>query len=94
MIKLNSINQIYNGKDALCDVSVEMLPGNFYALLGHNGAGKSTLLNVIAGQEFPTSGVGNILGFALGEDLGEAKSQIGYISEKVNFLWETRCGFW
>ena len=85
MIKLNAIGQTYNNKTALADISLEMQEGKFYALLGHNGAGKSTLLNIIAGLEYPSTGFGKILGFSLGSDLGVAKTQIGYVSEKVNF---------
>jgi len=41
---------------ALKSISIEINPGDRYALLGHNGAGKSTLLKVLAGIYRPTSG--------------------------------------
>ena len=34
---------------ALSDVSFDIMPGDFYGLIGLNGSGKSTLLKVISG---------------------------------------------
>lgn len=41
---------------ALNDVSVDIMPGDFYGLVGLNGSGKSTLLKTIAGVLKPTKG--------------------------------------
>ena len=42
---------------ALEDVSFEVAPGEFFAVIGRNGSGKSTLLRCIAGIHEPDSGV-------------------------------------
>ena len=39
---------------ALKDVSLDIMPGDFYGLVGLNGSGKSTLLKTIAGVYKPT----------------------------------------
>ena len=36
-------------KQALCDLSLHLMPGEFVTVIGGNGAGKSTLLNAVAG---------------------------------------------
>ncbi len=41
---------------ALNDVSIDVMPGDFYGLVGLNGSGKSTLLKTIAGVLKPTKG--------------------------------------
>ena len=41
---------------ALKDVSLHVMPGDFYGLIGLNGSGKSTLLKVISGVDRPSAG--------------------------------------
>jgi branched-chain amino acid transport system ATP-binding protein len=41
---------------AVSDVSLQVSPGQVYAMIGANGAGKSTLMRTIAGLHSPTSG--------------------------------------
>src|SRR6185437_911631 len=41
---------------ALDHVSVDLIAGEFFVLLGPSGSGKSTLLNILGGLDVPTSG--------------------------------------
>jgi iron complex transport system ATP-binding protein len=65
------------GRWILRGIDLEVSPGSTCGIVGPNGSGKSTLLRVIAGYEFPTSGVVEVLGRRLGEtDLAELREHI------------------
>lgn len=49
LCSLSHIRKSFGPVKALQDVSLDILPGQCWGLVGHNGAGKSTLMNVLAG---------------------------------------------
>jgi zinc/manganese transport system ATP-binding protein len=69
------------GRQILEGVDFSVRPSEFVAVLGPNGAGKSTLMKAIVGL-LPTS-AGSLSVF--GESPGNARSRIGYISQRRGF---------
>jgi NitT/TauT family transport system ATP-binding protein len=51
-----NIGVVFNGRPALQDVSLAIVPNEVIAILGPSGCGKSTLLRVLVGLIKPTSG--------------------------------------
>jgi ABC-type sugar transport system ATPase subunit/ribose/xylose/arabinose/galactoside ABC-type transport system permease subunit len=56
VLEINKIVKSFGGTVALRDVSLEVQPGEFHALLGENGAGKSTLVKIVSGVYSPDKG--------------------------------------
>ena len=52
----NLSKRFEDGHTAVDDLSVDIYPQEFFALLGGSGSGKSTLLRLLAGFETPTKG--------------------------------------
>jgi ABC-2 type transport system ATP-binding protein len=47
MLKIEQLSKRFSDRQVLNNLSLEILPGEIYGLLGANGAGKTTLINII-----------------------------------------------
>ena len=59
MLSVRHLCKSFSGpraKTVLRDISLDLVAGDFVAVMGESGIGKSTLLNLIAGLEQPDSG--------------------------------------
>jgi putative spermidine/putrescine transport system ATP-binding protein len=55
-VRLVGVRKSYGGVVAIEDLSIEVLPGEFFTMLGPSGSGKTTTLRVIAGFEQADAG--------------------------------------
>ena len=53
IIKIEHVSKVFDGKEVLKDVSLDIKRGEFVTILGPSGCGKTTLLSMIAGFEKP-----------------------------------------
>ena len=56
IVSIQGVSKHFGAIRALDDISIDINPGEIFALLGPSGCGKSTLLRVISGFEVPTDG--------------------------------------
>jgi putative ABC transport system ATP-binding protein len=95
MIRLVNVSKTYHSSRirvaALADVSLEITPGTFAALMGPSGCGKSTLLHLVAGVDLPTAGEVWVNGQELSR-LSDAalsrfrRDQVGIVYQFYNLL--------
>jgi iron complex transport system ATP-binding protein len=72
-----------SGSTILDGVSLRVLPGEHWALLGRNGAGKSTVLAFCGALQHPTSGTVDVLGGRLGRvELQALRRRIGHVNPR------------
>ena len=79
---------------ALDDVSFEVQPGEFVAIMGPSGSGKSTLMNLIGALDTPSSGQLAIEGADVGamdaDQLADLRNRtIGFVFQQFNLLRRT-----
>jgi spermidine/putrescine transport system ATP-binding protein len=55
-LSLDQVTKRFDGRPAVDDVSLDLVRGEFFALLGPSGCGKTTLLRMVAGFERPDAG--------------------------------------
>src|SRR2546426_1570768 len=98
VVKLEDFSKTYYTGEvevhAVRNVSLEILPGEFVAIMGASGSGKSTMMNTIGCLDRPTSGRYLLDGVDVGElsrdELADLRNQkIGFVFQGFNLLART-----
>lgn len=92
MLKIKNYNKIYpNGKHAVKNLNIEVLPGDLVAFIGANGAGKTTTIKSIVGILPFDEGEILINGSSIVDDPITCKKQLAYIPDNPD-LYESLTG--
>ena len=72
------------GQKILTNITLNILPGDYCAIIGPNGGGKTTLIRLLLGLEKPTKGAIKLFG----QELGHFKRwhKIGYVPQRASQL--------
>ena len=85
-LSLRNLRKVYNEKfEALKGISLDVMPGDFFAVLGPNGAGKSTTIGIISSLVRKTSGTVEVFGKNIDIDFSTAKKFLGVVPQEFNF---------
>ena len=89
LLKIKNLYKTYhckkkNIKDALSDVSFDLLKGEIFSLLGVNGAGKTTLSSILSSLHPPTKGTVLWNDKSIYDDLINYRKIIGFCPQHQN----------
>ncbi|POM23739.1 putative ABC transporter ATP-binding protein YlmA [Actinomadura rubteroloni] len=83
VLNADKIDLVRERRTLLDQVSLTVLTGEHWALLGANGAGKSTLLGILGAYTHPTRGTAEILGHRLGRvNVHDLRALIGHVNPR------------
>jgi putative ABC transport system ATP-binding protein len=95
VVRMRGISKIYNtGKikvEALLDIDLDIMDGEFLSVVGPSGSGKSTLMNLIGCLDTPTSGTYDLRGESVAgmsrADLADVRNRrIGFVFQNFNLI--------
>lgn len=87
-LRIAGVSKVFDGRRgkvvALEGINLNIRGGEFVCLVGASGCGKTSLLNIIAGLEFPTSGVVELDGVPV---TGPGRDRTVMFQESALFPW-------
>lgn len=83
VLHADDVDVVRDGTHLLRSITLQVHPGQHWALLGANGAGKSTLLSLLRAHRHPTGGSVEVLGHRLGAvDMRALRSLVGHVNPR------------
>lgn len=91
ILRCRSLSRTYRSGSrdltVLKDITLDVSPGEFLAILGPSGSGKTTLLGLLAGLDLPSSGKVHLDGEDLGSMTEDERARLRV--EKIGFVFQS-----
>src|SRR3954466_1502359 len=91
ILRCQSLSRTYHSGShdltVLKDITFDVSPGEFLAILGPSGSGKTTLLGLLAGLDLPSSGTVHLEGQSLGAMTEDQRARLRV--EKIGFVFQS-----
>ena len=91
ILRCRSLSRTYRSGSrdltVLKDITFDVSPGEFLAILGPSGSGKTTLLGLLAGLDLPSSGMVHLDGEDLGSMTEDDRARLRV--EKIGFVFQS-----
>jgi putative ABC transport system ATP-binding protein len=91
ILRCQSLSRTYRSGSrdltVLKDITFDVSPGEFLAILGPSGSGKTTLLGLLAGLDLPSSGTVHLDGQQLGSMSEDERARLRV--EKIGFVFQS-----
>jgi ABC-2 type transport system ATP-binding protein len=83
-IALDRVSKRYGGTTAVRDLSLSVVPGEMFGLIGPDGAGKTTTIRLICGLLQPDGGTVRVLGLDPVREHRRLTDSVGYLSQRFS----------
>lgn len=84
LVHAENLHKSFNDVHAVNGVTLKIKSGEIYGLVGSDGAGKTTTMRLLVGALLPNEGSINICGYDVSKEVENARSQIGYLSQRFS----------
>lgn len=84
IIDVKGLTKSYDNKCVVCNVGLQVKPGEIFGFLGPNGSGKTTTIRMLCGLLKPDSGEGTCLGYDILTESLKIKLQVGYMTQRFS----------
>lgn len=85
LLSVRGVTKRFGPLTAVDDVSLDIVPGEIFALLGANGAGKTTLIECVCGLMSRFEGEIQVAGFDVKSDYRITRQLVGLVPQELNF---------
>jgi len=88
IIDVKDLCKIFEAKQVVSNLNLQVKKGEVFGFLGPNGSGKTTTIRMLCGLLTPDSGEGTCLGYDIIAESKKIKQHVGYMTQKFSFYNE------